>query len=92
MTQPRRNPSLDDDEIKVLQHLNARFEKEVAIDPSDHLFGYVHVDELQGEARSSIQPTIELLRRRGLVNWLGHGRDVTARYYKITDAGREAIS
>jgi hypothetical protein len=85
MTQPKRRPRrrLDDEQRKILGVLR---------DAADGEGGLVHVRELQ--LRSGvfyIRQPIDSLKRRGLVDHDGTW-DLVERSWKITDAGREAIS
>jgi hypothetical protein len=84
MTQPKRRPRLDDEQRKILEVL-----RDAADDGEGSL---VHVRELQ--LRSGvfyIRQPIDSLKRRGLVDHDGTW-DLVERSWKITDAGKEAIS
>jgi hypothetical protein len=73
---------LDEDQRKVLRYLNDFL-------PAND--GWVHVVELQSATVWPIRPPLDSLYKRGLVEWRGY-RDLTTRDWRITDAGREAIS
>jgi hypothetical protein len=83
MTQPRRKTRLDEDQRKILEFLCA-----AADDGAGTL---VHVAELQSNTVLWIRQPLDSLKRRGLVDHNG-ALPLEARYWKITDAGREAIS
>jgi DNA-binding PadR family transcriptional regulator len=76
-------PRLDEDQRKVLEYLKA------AADDGEGAL--VNVFAIQSDTFWPIAPVLESLQRRKLIVHSGeHRRD--RRYYKITDAGREALS
>ena len=84
MTQPRRKPRLDEDQAKILDFL-----RKAADDGEGNL---VHVRELQRcTGVFWLRRPLDTLKRRGLVDHDGT-LPLVERYWKITDAGREAIS
>lgn len=84
MSDTKRKPRLDDEQRKILEALRATADDGQGV--------LVHVGELQRLSGVLwIRIPIDSLKRRGLVDHNGE-RDLGARYWKITDAGREAIS
>lgn len=78
----QRKPRLDDDQRKVLEVLRDASE--------DGQGALVHIGELQKQVTLWIRQPLESLRRRRLVE--GHDtRPIEGSYWKITDAGREAL-
>jgi hypothetical protein len=79
-----RKPKLDEEQVKILKRL-----RDAADDGEGEL---VHVGELQSVSGVFwIRRPLESLKRRGLVDHNGV-LPLESRYWKITDAGREAIS
>lgn len=53
--------------------------------------GWVYVIYLQRATVWPIRPPLDSLARRRLVEWKGSRSDLTGRFWRITDAGREAL-